>query len=200
MLVKICGITRIDDARAAIDAGASALGFIFWEGSPRFVQPERAREIVSGLPPLVSTVGVFVNQSPEHVNEIADAVGLSTVQLHGDETPGQAAQIRRPVIKAVTRLDDAHIDLWPDRIILLVDAHDPVRRGGTGERADWARAAEVARRRRILLAGGLTPINVASAIREVRPFGIDVSSGVETAPGIKNPERLAALFAAVHAL
>ena len=198
MLVKICGITRLEDAAAAIDAGASAIGFIFWEGSPRFVRPERAKAIVRTLPPLIGAVGVFVNQDPARVNELADAVGLTAVQLHGDETPDQAELIDRPVIKAISRGDDAHVDQWPDHVTLLVDAHDPVRRGGTGENADWVSAAALARRRRILLAGGLTPANVAEAIRHVRPFGIDVSSGVERSPGIKDHERLAALFQAVH--
>jgi phosphoribosylanthranilate isomerase len=199
MLVKICGITRIDDARAAVDAGAEMIGFIFWEGSPRFVQTDRAKAIVRSLPATVGSVGVFVNQDPARVNEIADEVGLTTVQLHGDETPGQAELIRRPMIKAITILDDAHVDQWPESVTLLVDAHDPVRRGGTGAKADWASAAALAARRRILLAGGLTPANVADAIRHVRPFGIDVSSGVESSPGIKDHERLTALFHAVHA-
>jgi phosphoribosylanthranilate isomerase len=198
MLVKICGITRLEDARAAVDAGASAIGFIFWEGSPRFIDPERARAIANAVPAPVVTVGVFVNTGADHINAVADRIGLSVIQLHGDETPADAAAIGRPIIKALSDLDAAHVDQWPDAITLLVDAQDPVRRGGTGQKADWTRAAALARRRRVLLAGGLNAENVADAVRAVRPFGIDVSSGVERSPGIKDHERLAALFRAVH--
>jgi phosphoribosylanthranilate isomerase len=198
MFVKICGITRLEDARAATAAGASAIGFIFWEGSPRFIDPDRAKAIASAVPSSMSTVGVFVNTSAAQINAVADAVGLQMIQLHGDETPADAAAVRRPIIKAIGSFDDALVDQWPEDVTLLVDAQDPVRRGGTGRPADWERAAALARRRRVLLAGGLSAENVAEAIRAVRPFGIDVSSGVERSPGIKDHERLAALFQAVQ--
>ncbi len=197
MMIKICGITRAEDARAAVEAGASAIGFIFWEKSPRFVDPDRARAIAATLPPFVTPVGVFVNDGRARINEIAAWVGLGAVQLHGDEQPEDLAAITRPVIKALSRLDGRE-DEWPAQVTLLVDGHDPVRRGGTGEKADWTAAAALAKRRRVVLAGGLTAENVAEAIRQVRPFGIDVSSGVEAAPGIKDHQRLAALFKAVH--
>jgi phosphoribosylanthranilate isomerase len=200
MLVKICGITRGADAEAAVACGAHALGFVFWPASPRAMDPATARAIVADLPPLVAAVGVFVNQPPDEVNEVADRVGLSAVQLHGDESIELAAQIRLPVIKAfpvdgTTRPEDG--DQWPARVRLLIDVRDPARRGGTGRLVDWTRAAALAARRPVLLAGGLTPDNVAEAVARVRPLGIDVSSGVESAPGVKDHRRLEALFAAL---
>ena len=202
MLIKICGITRLEDAEAAVEGGAQALGFVFWPGSPRFIDPYRARAIASGLPSLVTTVGVFVNQPVEYVNGVAALVGLGAVQLHGDETQSHAAAMTRPVIKVIAfgsaNAADA-ADAWPARVTLLLDVHDPVRRGGTGRTIDWTSASSVAARRRVLLAGGLTPENVGEAVGRVRPFGIDVSSGVESSPGIKDRGRLNALFEAVAA-
>jgi phosphoribosylanthranilate isomerase len=197
MLIKICGITTIEDAEAAIEAGASAIGFVFWPKSPRFIDPHRARQIAAALPPLVATVGVFVNQPREYVNAVASLVRLSAVQLHGDETPAFAASLSNAVLKAVSTRS-ADIDAWPARVRLLLDVDDPVARGGTGRILDWTAAANLAARREILLAGGSTPDNVADAVARVRPFGIDVSSGVERAPGIKDHRRLRALFEAVH--
>ena len=196
MLVKICGITRPEDADAAVAAGASAIGFIFWPKSPRFIDPHHARQIALALPPFVTAVGVFVNQPLEHVNEVAGIARLGAVQLHGDETPEFAAGVTRPVVKALAIGHDVRV--WPSHVRLLLDAHDPVARGGTGLTIDWAAAADLAAQRDVLLAGGLTPDNVADAIARVRPFGIDVSSGVERAPGIKDHQRLRALFEAVH--
>jgi phosphoribosylanthranilate isomerase len=202
VFVKICGITRSEDALAAVDAGAQAIGFVFWPGSPRYIDPYRARAIAASLPPFVSTVGVFVDQPAEHANGVAALVRLSAVQLHGSEAPAYAARVARPVIKSLSAPGGILSDwsTWPSQMTLLLDAHDPVRRGGTGTVIDWHTAAAVAARRRILLAGGLTPENAADAIACVRPFGIDVSSGVEDAPGIKNHERLAALFKAIHGI
>jgi phosphoribosylanthranilate isomerase len=197
MLVKICGITRVDDAAAAVGAGAQALGFVFWPGSPRFVDPYRARQIVATLPPFVTPVGLFVNQPVDYVVGVASLVRLGAVQLHGDEPAAYAEAIRFPIIKALT-LADA-IDAWPARATVLLDAHDPVQRGGTGRPIDWDAAAIVAARRRTILAGGLTPDNVGEALARVRPFGIDVSSGVERTPGIKDHGKIKALFEAVHA-
>ena len=199
MLVKICGITRAEDADAAVQAGATAIGFVFWPQSPRFVDPFRARALASALPPFVTTVGVFVNQTTAYVRGVASLVGLGAVQLHGDETPDAAAALGVPVIKAL-QLDGARVDRWPPPTMILLDAVDPVRRGGTGQTIDWTEAAAVAARRRILLAGGLTPENVGDAVSRVRPFGIDVSSGVERAPGIKDPQRMRALFTALEAI
>jgi phosphoribosylanthranilate isomerase len=197
MFVKICGVTRIDDALASVEAGANAIGFVFWPKSPRFIDPYRARAIVRALPPFVTAVGLFVNQPREFVMGVASLVHLGAVQLHGDETPQFAASISVPVIKALP-VDRAAA--WPAGATLLLDVHDPVQRGGTGRTVDWSAAAAVAATRRVLLAGGLTPDNVADAIAGVRPFGIDVSSGVERAPGIKDSQRIKALFEAVYGI
>ncbi len=203
MFVKICGITRAEDAAAAVEAGANAIGFIFWPKSPRFLDPYRAARIVATLPAFVTPVGVFVNQPIEYVSGVASLVKLGAVQLHGDETPQAAARIAHPIVRAVALGSDraaADVDAWPAAVTLLLDAHDEDRRGGTGLVIDWDNAAAIAARRRVLLAGGLTPDNVAEAVRRVRPFGIDVSSGVERSPGIKDHGRLRALFEAVHAI
>jgi phosphoribosylanthranilate isomerase len=197
MIVKICGITRLADAQAAVAHGAAAIGFVFWPESPRFVDPYRARQIAAHLPPFVSTVGVFVNQPAEYIDGVANVVPLAVIQLHGDEPPSFAASLSRPVFKAVSRLDLEAASAWPAHVTLLVDAHDRTKRGGTGMKADWAAAAALARRRPVFLAGGLTAWNVADAVAQVRPFGIDVSSGVESSPGIKDAQRMAALFAAL---
>ena len=200
MLVKICGITRLEDAETAVELGAGALGFVFWPKSPRYLEPGQAGAIVGQLPPFVTAVGVFVDEPPHLVNDVAERVGLTAVQLHGNETVDMLEHIQRPIVKALPiddsiRVEDA--DVWPSRVRLLIDAHDPEKRGGTGRTVDWTRAAAFATRRPVLLAGGLTPENVAEAIRVVKPFGIDVSSGVETAPGLKDRARLRALFEAI---
>lgn len=197
MIVKICGITRPEDASHAVAQGASAIGFVFWPDSPRFIDPYRARRIAAVIPPFVTIVGVFVNQSAAYINMVANVVPLAAIQLHGEEPPAFAASLSRPVLKAVSAADAATLAMWPERVMLLVDAHDPIRRGGTGETADWTLAANLARTRRVVLAGGLTPENVANAVARVRPFGVDVSSGVESSPGIKDHRRLTAFFNAV---
>ena len=202
MFVKICGITRREDAEAAIEAGADALGFVFWPASARFIDPFSARAIIGALPAFVTSVGVFVNQTPEYITGVASLVRLGAAQLHGDEDPSYAVRLARPIIKAVPVGDTvaSGVDDWPAQVTLLLDVHDPLLRGGTGRRIDWDRAAVIASRRRTLLAGGLTSDNVADAIACVRPFGIDVSSGVESRPGIKDHGRIRALFEAVHAI
>ena len=197
MLVKICGITRAEDAEAAAAAGASAIGFVFWPTSPRYIDPHRARTVAAMLPPFVTPVGGFVDQPLDYVNDVASLVRLGAVQLHGDETPEFAASVSGPVIKAVSP-GRADVGAWPPRVRLLLDVHDPVARGGTGRTIDWTAAAAISAQREIVLAGGLTPDNVADAIARVRPFGIDVSSGVERIPGVKDHQRLRALFEVVH--
>ena len=200
MFVKICGITRLEDAQAAVTAGANALGFVFWPKSPRYVDPARARDIIATLPESVNAVGVFVDQPVEDVNEIAEWVGLGAVQLHGGETEEYVRAMSRPVMKAIA-VDGANpplVDAWPLSVGVLLDVHDPVKKGGTGRTVDWTIAADVAKRRPVVLAGGLTPENVREAIERVQPYGIDVSSGVEAEPGIKDHGRLKALFEAVH--
>jgi phosphoribosylanthranilate isomerase len=198
--VKICGIRRTEDALLAAELGAWAVGFVFWPGSARFIDPYRARRISTALPPWVVPVGVFVDQPAEYVSAVASLVRLGVVQLHGSETPEMVARMPQRVIKSVavtSDFDESSVDRIPARAGVLLDAHDPERHGGTGTTVDWSRAAAAARRRRVLLAGGLRPENVRTAIDTVRPFGIDVSSGVESAPGVKDPDRLRALFAAL---
>ena len=202
MFVKICGITRLEDAQAAVAAGANALGFVFWPKSPRRVSVETARAIVSTLPPSVTAIGVFVDQPADEVTAIAAEVGLGAVQLHGNESAQYVQSMTRPVVKAVALQKDGDgtsgVDSWPSDVTVLLDVHDPVKKGGTGRTIDWNAASAIAKRRNIILAGGLTPENVGEAIARVRPYGIDVSSGVEEKPGIKDHGRLRALFEAVH--
>ena len=203
MRVKVCGITRAEDAVLAADLGAVALGFNFWPGSPRYVTPVRARDIVAQLPPFVVAVGVFVNQPLDAVLSIARLARLGAVQLHGDERPEDYGSLPVRVIKAVSLRSATDVDAAdavPDRAMVLLDAHDPVGRGGTGRTIDWTLAASISRRRPIVLAGGLHAGNVADAIAAVDPYGVDVSSGVECGPGTKDPAKLRAFFAAVGAL
>jgi phosphoribosylanthranilate isomerase len=191
--VKICGITNLDDARHAADCGADALGFVFYPGSPRFVDPDQARRIVAELPPLVTTVGLFVNEPPARIREMVDFCGLNTVQLHGDEEPEQCCYPPCRVIKALRLRGDMQRNLFAAYKVsaLLLDAYVPDQFGGTGQRCDWEQAAKVASQYRVILAGGLNPDNVAEAVRQVHPYGVDVSSGVEGQPGQKDPEKVA---------
>jgi phosphoribosylanthranilate isomerase len=199
--VKICGVTTAEDARLAADLGASAIGMVMWPHSPRHVEIDRARAIVEALPPFVSAVGVFVNQ--DDARRLADAIGLHILQFHGDEPAVAYCDGARPVIKAIAVRDRSALDAAaavPARATVLLDAHDPEKRGGTGTRIDWAIAAEVAARRPVILSGGLNAQNVIEAIEAVRPVAIDVSSGVESAPGRKDPTKLRALFDVLRGL
>ena len=191
--VKICGITNLDDAHHAATCGADALGFVFYPGSPRFVDPDAARRIIAELPPLVTAVGLFVNEVPERIREVVDFCGLNTVQLHGDEEPDQCCYPPCRVIKAFRLKSDMQNSLFASYPVsaLLLDAFVPDQFGGTGHRCDWGQAATVASQHRVILAGGLDPENVAEAVRQVRPYGVDVSSGVEEKPGKKDPEKVA---------
>ena len=194
--VKICGITCIEDALHVADCGADALGLVFYAKSPRAVSPDQARKIIAALPPLVTTVGLFVNEAPETIREIVDTCGLDLIQLHGDESPGQCLYPPRRVLKALrVNGEQSLAGLNQYRVsALLLDAWRPDSYGGTGHLCDWQLAARVAAERRVILAGGLTPENVAEAIRLVRPYGVDISSGVESAPGRKDPDRVAAFI------
>lgn len=187
----------------AAELGAAAIGFVFWRSSPRFVEIERARTIAAALPPSIVCVGVFVDQPLAEMQAIASSVPLAAVQLHGSESPQVATALMQPVIKAVPvdeGFDPASVDAWASAITVLLDAHDPVRRGGTGRTVDWSLAAAAATRRPVMLSGGLNPENVCEALEKVRPYAVDLSSGVEASPGIKDPARLRALFENVSGL
>jgi phosphoribosylanthranilate isomerase len=199
VIVKICGITRPQDAERAVALGATAIGFIFWPSSPRRAELRAARSIGRLVPASVMKVGVFVDAPADELARAVGEAGLDAVQLHGSESPDVVRGLEARVIKAVALGSpdtEAQIARWTGTT-LLVDAHDPVRRGGTGRVVDWDRAAGLARRHEIILAGGLSPENVAEAVRRVRPAGIDVSSGVEQTPGVKDLVKLAALFDAL---
>jgi phosphoribosylanthranilate isomerase len=196
--VKVCGIRLREDALLAAELGAWAVGFVFWPGSPRFIDPYRARTIAAALPPWVVPIGVFVDQPDDYVAGVAGLVRLGAVQLHGSESAAAIARLRWRVIKSVpvgADFDIRRLDAVPARATVLLDAHDPQRHGGTGIRIDWTMAGRAARHRPVLLAGGLRPENVRDAVQQVQPHGIDVSSGVESAPGVKDHGRLRALFA-----
>jgi phosphoribosylanthranilate isomerase len=186
--VKICGITNLEDALMAVEAGADALGFVFFQGSPRFISPEQAAAIIRRLPPFVQMVGLFVNEELTTVNMVADQCGLDLVQLHGEESPEYCTAVKRRVIKAF-RVKDASTldDIVNYRVAAcLLDAWSPAAHGGTGTTFNWEIAARAATLHTVILAGGLTPENVDGAIVAVRPYAVDVSSGVESAPGKKD--------------
>lgn len=200
--IKICGITNLEDALAAVDAGAHALGFMFYEASPRFLTPRAAAEIIRALPPFVAKVGVFVNPTRESVAQAIADCGLDTVQFHGDETPEFCLGFGLKTIKAfrirgaesLQALAAFPTDAW------LLDSFVAGQLGGTGAQFNWEWAAEAARtaRRKIILAGGLTPENVARAVQQVQPYGVDVSSGVESKPGKKDPRKMKSFIAAAR--
>ncbi len=196
--VKICGITSADDARAAVGAGADALGFMFYEPSPRCVTPEQAAAIIAKLPTHVAKVGVFVDADEATVRTAAATAGLDTLQFHGSEPPEFCARFELRTIKAFRVKDTGSLGQLPDydTDAWLLDSYVQGVPGGTGERFNWELAAEAKRLGRpILLAGGLTPDNAAEAVGQVAPFGLDVSSGVEAAPGRKDAAKVAAFIA-----
>ncbi len=202
--VKICGITNLGDAAAAVEAGADALGFNFYRKSPRFIDPSSAKHIIATLPPLVTPVGIFVNEDVATVRSIMDRCGLGLAQLHGDESAAYCQELARPVMKAF-RLKDRGSFLGLAEFSgragvrgLVIDAFSDKEYGGTGQVADWSLAAEAAKVAIVLLAGGLTPENVGQAIQAVHPYGVDVSSGVESSPGKKDHAKIRAFFDAVR--
>ncbi|MBI3876438.1 MAG: phosphoribosylanthranilate isomerase [Verrucomicrobia bacterium] len=202
--VKICGITRLDDAMAAVEAGANALGFVFYEQSPRNLTPQQAAAIIAKLPPFVSKVGVFVNATEEFVKSRAGDCGLDTLQFHGSETPEFCQRFAPLKVVKSFRIRDASslaalppfaTDAW------LLDSHVEDKLGGTGVTFNWELAWQAKDYGRpVILAGGLTPESVAEAIHEVWPYAVDVSSGVEDAPGRKNAKLIEAFIANVHSV
>lgn len=184
----------------AVEAGADALGFVFYKASPRGISPEVARSIVALLPPFVLPVGIFVNEDLKVVRDLMDSCGLALAQLHGEESASYCESLGRPVLKAIRLRDRRHFLAMAEykgragvRGFVL-DAFSESLYGGTGRCADWTLAAEAARSTPVILAGGLTPENVSEAVRMVRPYGVDVSSGVEAGPGKKDPEKVRAFI------
>ena len=197
--IKICGITNIEDATAASELGADALGFIFYKDSKRFVDPNIAASIISELPPFITTVGVFVNQSLDEIIEIKNLTGIDAAQLHGDESPGFCTQVPFKVIKVVRVKDSSNLDRvaqYPVQAILF-DTYSDVEYGGTGNTFDWEILKDISLPGKIILSGGLSPDNVADAVSIVRPYAVDVSSGVEAEPGKKDHKKLKRFFEAM---
>lgn len=191
--IKICGITNVEDAQVAVEAGADALGFMFYEASPRFITPEKAAEIVRALPSWISKVGVFVNPPADLVMSALGGCALNLLQFHGEESPEFCASFGVTTMKAFRVRDAASLAPMKNyrTDIFLLDSHVDGQPGGTGEKFDWSLAVDAKKfGRPIYLAGGLTPRNVAEAVHEVRPYGVDVSSGVESSPGKKNHAKI----------
>jgi phosphoribosylanthranilate isomerase len=201
--VKICGITNLADAQAAVEAGADALGFNFYEKSPRYVSLKTAAAISKQLPPFVMRVGVFVDAEADFVLRAIGEVGLTMLQFHGDEPPEFCTQFGLMSMKAFRIRDEKSLDELPkyQTDAFLLDAYSVEARGGTGEKFNWDLAVESQKfNKPIFLAGGLTPENVAEAVRKVRPFAVDVSSGVESAPGKKDHAKMKAFIAATKSV
>jgi phosphoribosylanthranilate isomerase len=199
IIVKICGITSVGDARVAAEAGANAIGLMFFTGSPRYVPLEIAARIAQSVPPFVARVGVFVNPIEQEVTSAITACGLNILQFHGEETPEFCTQFGVMSMKAFRIRDEASLKALPDypTDAWLLDAYSPAARGGTGATLNWDLAVEAKNLGRpFFLAGGLTPANVAEAVRRVQPYGVDVSSGVESSPGKKDPEKVRAFVTA----
>ncbi len=186
--VKICGMTCMEDTLLAVEGGADAVGFIFYKKSPRNVSPKTVKSIIAALPPFVETVGVFVNESADRINRIADSCKLSAVQLHGNESPAFCKTISRKVIKAVRVQGKESFDgLSAYKVsAFLLDAYSANQQGGTGETFDWRLVNDGKKFGPVILAGGLDPSNVAHAIQKAKPYAVDVCSGVEKTPGIKD--------------
>ena len=199
--VKICGITRLEDALLAVEQGADAIGLVFYPPSPRYITPQRARQIVMALPPFVTTVGLFVDAERETVARTVDETGIGLIQFHGRESTEDCAIHGRPWIKAI-RMKDG-VDLmqlsaeYQGAAALLLDAYRPGVPGGTGDTFDWARIPRQLAGR-IILAGGLNPQNVSEAVRSVRPYAVDVSGGVEADKGIKDATKVAEFIRGVR--
>ncbi len=200
--VKICGITRLADALTAVEAGADALGFIFAPNTPRFVDPDRVASITAELPPFVTTVGVFVNKDAPKIIGIIDQCRLDVVQLHADVPPEFCRALDRRVIKAIRVKDESSLSILSNYDVnaFLLDTYVEGKMGGTGQVFDWDLALKAKTRARIIVAGGLDPDNVAQAVRRVKPYGVDVGSGVESRPGRKDPHKIRQFIKAVRSV
>lgn len=200
--IKICGTTNLDDALMAVEAGADALGFIFVPDTPRYLHPDKAAKIIEELPPFITTVGLFVNANQREIDTIADGCSLDAVQLHGEEPPEVCQTLNRRVVKAFRVKDETSLANLHDYRVsaYLLDTYVKGAMGGTGKVFDWNLAVKAKKYGRIILAGGLNPENITLAISRVRPYGVDVSSGVEMRPGLKDPAKIKAFVGAVRAV
>jgi phosphoribosylanthranilate isomerase len=193
MRIKICGITNVEDALAAVDYGADALGFVLFRESPRYVPPETVKGITSLLPPFVTTIGVFVNEQPQKIKEIMQYAGIDVLQLHGDEDPAAMCDIWGRVIRAIRVRDLTDLkplEAWNKVSAFLLDTYSPGRFGGTGQIFNWDIAVEAKRFGHIILSGGLNPENVERAVKRVSPYAVDVSSGIEEKKGKKDLKKM----------
>ena len=201
--VKICGITRVEDALSAVHAGADAIGLVFYAQSPRCVSIDVAQAIVAAMPPFVSVVGLFVNATTADIKSVLTQVQLNIVQFHGDETPQQCAQINFPYYKAIRVKSDTNLLQYAidfkDANALLLDTYSEQAYGGTGHVFDWNLIPKNLTKP-VILAGGLVPENVANAIKQVQPYAVDVSGGVELTKGVKDAAKVAAFMRAVNAI
>ncbi len=199
--VKICGITRVEDALAAAVAGADAIGLVFAPKSPRCLDPNQAAAIARALPPFITVVGLFENAAPETVHEALRHVSLDLLQFHGNETPEYCHAFPKPYVKTIHMTPDVNLHAedrrYTDAAGLLLDTYSPTAAGGTGQTFDWNRIPSDLKKP-LILAGGLTSANVAEAVRRVHPYAVDVSSGVESAKGIKDAKKISAFIDAVH--
>jgi len=198
-LIKICGVTRLSDAVTAAEAGADYIGFNFYSPSPRYVKPEKAREIIMGLPDDVEAVGVFVNENPARIMEICRTAAIGTVQIHGDEPEGFENNLELPVIRALRVSGPSDMEGMERHkpFAFLIDSKSEVY-GGSGKKADWDLAAKAKEKaEKLILAGGLSPDNVEEAIKIVKPWAVDTASGVETSPGQKDHEKIRRFIEAV---
>ena len=198
--VKICGTTSLKDAFLAVESGADAIGFIFYKMSPRNISQKEAKEIILQLPPFIETVGVFVNETSDKINRIAEQCKLNSIQLHGEESPALCRRVKRKVIKAfrVKNADSLKRIASYDVSGFLLDSYNDGSKGGTGQVFDWNLALRVKKQGPVILAGGLNPYNVFTAIHRVKPYGVDVCSGVENSPGIKDHEKIRAFIKSVR--
>lgn len=198
--VKICGLTRPEDVQACVEAGADALGFVFYPASPRAVQPHQMPALLANIPAFVQTVGLFVNPEPEWVEEVCAKVPLDLLQFHGDETPEFCARFKKPFIKAIRVRPELDLLQYCDTFAsargVLLDAYHPDLWGGSGKSFDWSLIPSNCSLP-VILSGGLSALNVGEAIRAVRPFAVDVSSGVEVSKGIKDASRIQAFISGV---
>lgn len=200
--VKICGITNKEDALCAADCGAAALGFIFYPPSLRYIKPEDARKIISALPKEIVKVGVFVNEKPKEIIRAMEYCGLDMIQLHGDETPEYCLELPASLIIKAVELkneDDLNYALNYNVVAMLVDSRQPGFYGGTGKKSNWEQACRIKKNKPLILSGGLNEDNIAQAMKDVAPHGLDINSGVESEPGKKNHAKLARIFEIIRA-